>query len=105
MRIKSLLIVLCLFTGFNFAFAKEGWINILNEGGNNKGILCTKAIQKAIDAVANGETPVGLADPDVATQRFGPDTVDGIAPAAQWQQWWQDAAAKKRKGAPWNVQQ
>ena len=55
MKIKSLLIVLCLFTGFNFAFAKEGWINILNEGGNNKGILCTKAIQKAIEkAAANG---------------------------------------------------
>ena len=62
-----------------------------------------RTLLKAIDAVANGETPVGFADPDVATQRFGPDTVDGIAPAAQWQQWWQDAAAKKRKGAPWNA--
>ena len=62
-----------------------------------------RTLLKAIDAVANGETPVGLADPDVATQRFGPDTVDGIAPAAQWEQWWQDAAAKKRKGAPWNA--
>ena len=62
-----------------------------------------RTLLKAIDAVANGETPVGFADPDVATQRFGPDTVDGIAPAAQWQQWWQDAAAEKRKGAPWNA--
>jgi phthalate 4,5-dioxygenase len=62
-----------------------------------------RTLLKAIDAVANGETPVGLADPNVATQRFGPDTVDGIAPAAQWQQWWQDAAAEKRKGAPWNA--
>jgi len=62
-----------------------------------------RTLLKAIDAVANGETPVGFADPGVATQRFGPDTVDGIAPAAQWQQWWQDAAAEKRKGAPWNA--
>jgi len=62
-----------------------------------------RTLLKAIDAVANGETPVGLADPNVATQRFGPDTVDGIAPAAQWQQWWQNAAAEKRKGAPWNA--
>ena len=62
-----------------------------------------RTLLKAIDAVAHGETPVGLADPNVATQRFGPDTVDGIAPAAQWQQWWQDAAAEKRKGAPWNA--
>lgn len=30
----------------------EGWINILNAGGNNKGILCTAAIQKAIDKAA-----------------------------------------------------
>ncbi len=34
-----------------FAEAKpknQGWINILDEGGNNKGIICTSAIQNAI---------------------------------------------------------
>ena len=55
MKIKSILIIFCFITTFNTAFAKDGWINILNEGGNNKGILCTKAIQKAIEkASANG---------------------------------------------------
>ncbi len=55
MKIKSILFILCFITTFNTAFANEGWINILNSGGNNKGILCTTAIQKAIDkAAANG---------------------------------------------------
>jgi hypothetical protein len=31
----------------------------------------------------------------------GPDTIDGIAPAASWQTWWQEAVAKKRASAPW----
>ncbi|MFV0564723.1 MAG: glycoside hydrolase family 28 protein [Flavobacteriaceae bacterium] len=29
--------------------ANDGWLNILNHGGNNKGVLCTEAIQYAID--------------------------------------------------------
>jgi polygalacturonase len=46
MKIKHIILLLC----FNTAFAKnDGWINILDAGGNNKGILCTTAIQKAID--------------------------------------------------------
>lgn len=51
-------IVFCLVFISTLAVAKsknEGWINILNEGGNNKGNLCTKAIQKAIEkAASNG---------------------------------------------------
>jgi polygalacturonase len=49
MRIKSIIILLCFITGFNTAFANDGWLNILNEGGNNKGIKCTEAIQNAIE--------------------------------------------------------
>ncbi|MCD0466955.1 glycoside hydrolase family 28 protein [Flavobacterium sp. ENC] len=45
---KNILIILCFIT-FNAAFANDGWLNILNEGGNNKGIICTDAIQKAIE--------------------------------------------------------
>jgi hypothetical protein len=48
MKIKNILIILCFITGFNTAFANDGWLNILNEGGNNKGIICTQAIQNAI---------------------------------------------------------
>jgi hypothetical protein len=31
----------------------------------------------------------------------GPDTVDGIAPAGAWGNWWQERVAAKRAGAPW----
>ena len=58
-------------------------------------------LMKAIDAVEKGEKPLGLAQANIAAQRFGPDTVDGIAPAADWQAWWQGRAAEKREAAPW----
>lgn len=52
---KKVFLVLCmsLITGFTSVIsATNGWINILEEGGNNKGELCTEAIQKAIDRAA-----------------------------------------------------
>lgn len=52
MKIKGLLIALFFLSGFQGVFANDGWLNILNEGGNNKGIKCTDAIQKAIDKAA-----------------------------------------------------
>jgi polygalacturonase len=55
MKIKNILIILCFITGLNTTFANDGWLNILNEGGNNKGIKCTQAIQNAIEkASKNG---------------------------------------------------
>lgn len=58
MKIKQiyLIIFFCCIAGLNTVFAaNDGWINILNEGGNNKGVKCTEAIQKAIEkASKNG---------------------------------------------------
>ncbi|MBA0882133.1 glycoside hydrolase family 28 protein [Flavobacterium undicola] len=53
---KYLVLSLIFLLALTTANAKnEGWINILDAGGNNKGILCTTAIQKAIDkASTNG---------------------------------------------------
>lgn len=55
---KKLFLVICIsvLTAFvSVSSAANGWLNILKEGGNNKGILCTEAIQKAIDkAEKNG---------------------------------------------------
>ena len=62
-----------------------------------------RQLLRAIDEVEAGRLPPGLAQPAVAGQRLGPDTVDGVAPAQAWQQWWQDAVAAKRAGAPWNA--
>ncbi|MEN3323126.1 glycoside hydrolase family 28 protein [Mariniflexile soesokkakense] len=56
MKKTCLLVFLSVLTSFvSISSATNGWLNILNEGGNNKGILCTQAIQKAIDkAEKNG---------------------------------------------------
>jgi len=71
-------------------------------GTSDKAIMANRrTLLQAIDDVAAGKLPPGLAHAEVASQRIGPDTVDGIAPAHDWQAWWQRAAAAKRAGAPW----
>ena len=60
-----------------------------------------RTLVQAIDDVAAGKLPPGLAQAEVASHRIGPDTVDGIAPARAWQAWWQQAVEAKRAGAPW----
>lgn len=71
-------------------------------GTTDKVIMANRRnLLKAIEAVAAGEPAPALGNPTVASQRFGPDTVDGIAPTATWAQWWRDAVAAKRANAPW----
>jgi polygalacturonase len=49
-RKLKLVLLLTFITAFSPVTANAGcWLNVLEEGGNNKGILCTEAIQKAID--------------------------------------------------------
>ena len=54
------------------------------------------------DRRAQGGPAPGIGDPAQAAGLFGPDTVDGIAPAQGWQAWWQAAVSAKRAGAPWS---
>lgn len=71
-------------------------------GTSDKAIMANRrTLLQAIDDVAAGKMPPGLAQAEVASQRIGPDTVDGIAPAHDWQAWWQHAVEAKRAGAPW----
>ncbi len=71
-------------------------------GTSDKAIMANRrTLLQAIDDVAAGKLPPGLANPEVAAQRIGPDTVDGIAPAHDWQAWWRHAAQAKRASAPW----
>jgi phthalate 4,5-dioxygenase len=71
-------------------------------GTTDKVIMANRRILvKAIDTVENGGVAPGIANPTQATSMTGPDTVDGIAPAADWQAWWQAAADTKRQQAPW----
>lgn len=71
-------------------------------GTTDKVIMANRRLLlQAIDSVANGGTPPGIADPALHGAISGPDTVDGIAPAADWQAWWANAVATKRAAAPW----
>jgi phenylpropionate dioxygenase-like ring-hydroxylating dioxygenase large terminal subunit len=73
-------------------------------GTSDKVIMANRReLLKAIETVQAGGTPPGVADPAIATQRIGPETVDGIAPAGEWASWWQQAVLTKRNGAPWNA--
>jgi phenylpropionate dioxygenase-like ring-hydroxylating dioxygenase large terminal subunit len=58
---------------------------------------------EAIDAVQAGQMPLGMAQAQQARQRLGPDTVDGIAPAHDWQNWWQSRVRERRSGSPWTA--
>ena len=71
-------------------------------GTTDKVIIANRRmLVQAIEDVQAGRTPPGLANPALASAMTGPDTVDGIAPAASWDPFWRDAAAAKRAAAPW----
>ena len=73
-------------------------------GTTDKVIMANRRmLQQAIDTVEQGGTAPGMADPALHDQISGPDTVDGIAPAQQWQAWWQEAVQARRAGAPWSA--
>lgn len=73
-------------------------------GTTDKLIMANRRVLlKAIETVQAGGVPPGVADATIAAQRTGPDTVDGIAPAGSWADWWQQAVNAKRQSAPWNA--
>jgi len=71
-------------------------------GTTDKVIMANRRmLLKAIDTVQAGGLPPGVADASQAAAMTGPDTVDGIAPAAGWEAFWRETATAKRAGAPW----
>ena len=73
-------------------------------GTTDKVIIANRRmLAKAIDDAAAGSLPPGFANQATASTRFGPDTVDGIAPAQDWQTWSQQTMQGKRDGAPWDA--
>jgi phthalate 4,5-dioxygenase len=61
-------------------------------------VLYRRWLQRALDAVEKGQAPEPL--PSAITKET-PGTVDGFAPLATWQAWWQEAVQAKRSQAPW----
>jgi phthalate 4,5-dioxygenase oxygenase subunit len=71
-------------------------------GTSDKVIIANRRVLvKAIEAVQAGGLPPGAADPANSGALVGPDTVDGIAPADEWQAWWRGQVKAKREHAPW----
>jgi phthalate 4,5-dioxygenase len=60
-----------------------------------------RLLQQAIETVQAGGTAPGAADASQIAAMQGPDTVDGIAPADAWAQWWREQVQAKRTRAPW----
>jgi len=71
-------------------------------GSTDKVIIANRRmLLGAIEAMGNGQALPGLADAQRTPSMQGPDTVDGIAPGTDWEEFWRTAAAAKRAGAPW----
>ncbi|MDB5881942.1 MAG: phthalate 4,5-dioxygenase (Phthalate dioxygenase)-like protein, partial [Ramlibacter sp.] len=71
-------------------------------GTSDKVIMANRRVLlKAIESVQAGGVAPGVADPALAAQMIGPDTVDGIAPAGAWPTWWKEQVRAKREAAPW----
>jgi hypothetical protein len=71
-------------------------------GTSDKVIMANRrTLLKAIEAVEQGGTPPLMLDAEQAGALRGLDTIDCIAPAGDWQRFWQDAAAAKRQRAAW----
>ena len=72
-------------------------------GTTDKVIMANRRmLLKAIETVQAGGVAPGIADPALAPQITGPDTVDGIAPAGDVPGFWQRAVKDKREHAPWH---
>jgi len=68
-------------------------------GTSDKVILANRRmLQAAIDTVAAGGQP-----PRPCTTAVAPDTIDCIAPAADWERHWAEAVRAKREAAPWRL--
>lgn len=71
-------------------------------GTTDKVIMANRRMMlQAMEALTRGDPVPGIGNPDLHEQVHGPDTVDGIAPAQDWQSWWLAAVHHKRDKAPW----
>ncbi|MBL8305101.1 MAG: aromatic ring-hydroxylating dioxygenase subunit alpha [Rubrivivax sp.] len=71
-------------------------------GSSDKVIMANRrTLLKAIATVEAGGTPPMVLSAGEAEALRGPDTIDCIAPAADWAAFWQQQAAAKRAAAPW----
>jgi hypothetical protein len=71
-------------------------------GQSDKAItVYRRLLRRAIDAVEKGEQPPMVFDAGTAGKVTGPPAIDGIGPTEDWQNYWQNADARKRSAASW----
>lgn len=75
-------------------------------GTSDKVIMANRRLLlQAIETVAAGGSAPFIGDAAQAAGQRGPDTVDGIAPAGSWGDWWRQQVRAKRERAPWHQAQ
>jgi phthalate 4,5-dioxygenase len=73
-------------------------------GQSDKAIMAwRRLLRSAIDTVQAGGTPPGVLSAAEAATRTGPDTMDCIAPTADWERTWQAACEQRRAQSPWRA--
>jgi len=71
-------------------------------GTSDKVIMANRrTLLKAIETVRGGGRPPMALDAGAAAALTGPDTIDCIAPAERWSEFWSEQATAKRAGATW----
>jgi hypothetical protein len=71
-------------------------------GTSDKVIMANRRLLlRAIETVREGGTPPMVLTAAQAAALQGPPTIDCIAPAQGWQDFWQQAARARRASAPW----
>ncbi|MBX3637821.1 MAG: aromatic ring-hydroxylating dioxygenase subunit alpha, partial [Rubrivivax sp.] len=73
-------------------------------GSSDKVIMANRRLLlKAIETVREGGAPPMTLDAEQAAALQGPETIDCIAPAQGWQDFWQQAVRARRAAAPWRA--
>ena len=71
-------------------------------GTTDKGIIAyRRLLVDAIEKTQAGEKTLMLIDADEAAHLTGPASIDGIAPAHRWDEYWKESDASRREHAPW----
>lgn len=71
-------------------------------GKGDKGIAnYRRLLLEAIDQAENGQRPPMVLSRSEAARMRGPVTVDGIAPADSWEQYWKETDIRRRRDSSW----
>ncbi|MGY6256087.1 aromatic ring-hydroxylating dioxygenase subunit alpha [Paraburkholderia caledonica] len=71
-------------------------------GTTDKGIIAyRRLLVDAIEKTQAGEKTLMVIDAEAAAHLTGPASIDGIAPAERWDEYWKEADASRRAAAPW----